>query len=652
MAGTITSAGLGSGIDVESLITQLMSLEKQPITKLQAKDKSYDTKLSAFGTLKSQLSSLQTAAESISTKSTYAVYKATIADTAVASAVAGSSAKAGSYQLEVNSLATSQVAMSASKPNGYTFATGTLTIATGSKTTNISITAGNNSMTGMRDAINAANAGVTASLVTDVSGDTSLKIASTNTGTSNAFTLTGIGLDFDPSNIPGSGAEIYAADSYAATNAQFKINGTSYVRQSNYVTNAIGGVSLSLSATNTGHPTTLSISQSSTKSSFSSYKTSVADSTIASAAAGSGATAGSYQLEVSSLASTQKIVTAPLASGYTFATGPLTLTAGGTTTNINITTSNNTLSGMRDAINAANAGVSASLLNDGSGTRLILSAAQSGTDYGVTVSGLGLSFDPNNISASGTLVDQLTSKAATNAVFKLDGIEITRSSNTITDALDDVSLTLTKTNISNPTSFSVSQDKTAMEDKVKAFITAYNSVISNIKSQTAYNAETKTASALNGDAAVRSIQSQLRNVVGGTLASGSLTRLSDVGIKIEKDGSLTLDSTKFQSVLSDPTKDVGALFTSSGSVSGFADQVTAKVKAFLDTDGLLTSRTDGIKKSQLGIDKQIETLETRLEAIEARYRKQFTALDSTVSSWNSTGNYLTQQLSSLLTKYN
>ena len=652
MAGTITSAGLGSGIDVESLITKLMSIERQPISKLQAKDKSYDTKLSAFGTLKSQLSSLQTAAESISTKSTYAVYAATIANTAVASAVAGSNAKAGSYQLEVNALATAQVAMSSIRPSGFTFNTGTLSITSGGTTKNIDITASNNTMSGVRDAINAANAGVTASLVTDVSGDISLKIASTNTGTSSAFTLSGIGLDFDPANIPSSGTEIYSAASFAATNAQFKVNGASYVRQSNYVTNAISGVNLTLNSTNTGSPTTLSVSQTSTKSSFSSYKASVTDSTIATAAAGSGATAGSYQLEVSSLASTQKIVTAPLSSAYTFATGPLTLTTGGTTTSIDITASNNTLSGVRDAINAANAGVSASLLNDGNGTRLVLSAAQSGTDFGVTVSGLGLSFDPNNIAASGTLVDQLTSKAATNAVFKLDGIEITRSSNTITDVLDDVSLTLNKTNTGSPTSFSVSQDNTAMEDKVKAFITAYNSVISNIKSQTAYNAETKSASALNGDAAVRSIQSQLRNLVGGTLAGGSLTRLSDVGIKIEKDGSLTLDSTKFQSVVSDPTKDVGALFTSSGSVVGFADQIAAKMKSFLDTDGLLTSRTDGIKKSQLSIDKQIETLETRLETIEARYRKQFTALDSTVASWNSTGNYLTQQLSSLLTKYN
>ncbi|MDO6385104.1 MULTISPECIES: flagellar filament capping protein FliD [unclassified Uliginosibacterium] len=455
MAGTITSAGLGSGIDIESLVTKLMSIEQQPITKLQTKDKSFDTKLSAFGTLKSSLSSLQTAAEAIS---------------------------------------------SAAK--------------------------------------------------------------------------------------------------------------------------------------------------------FSAYQASIADSTIGTVSAGSSASAGSYQLEVSSLASSQKVVTTAQSSSYTFADGTLSFDVAGKVTNIDISAAkgNNTLAKVRDAINASGAGVSASLLSDGNGTRLILTASQSGTDNGFTVSGLGLGFDPNDIASSDSLVDQSTSKAATNAVFTLDGVQVTRSSNVISDALDGVTLTLNKKNIGTPTTLNITQDGTAIQKKVEDFITAYNNVVNTIKTQTAWNNDTKTAAALNGDAAVRGIQSQLRSIVSGSLSSGSLTRLSDIGIKIETSGTLTLDSTKFKNVLADPTKDIGSLFAE-GTVSGFADQIADRVKEFLGTDGLLTSRTDGIKKTQLGIDKQIETLEARMTVIEARYRKQFTALDTSVASWNSTGNYLTTQLSSLLTKY-
>lgn len=390
-----------------------------------------------------------------------------------------------------------------------------------------------------------------------------------------------------------------------------------------------------------------------TRNEFAAFKANLADTAVASATAGAGAAASSYRLEVTSLASSQKVVTAAQGSGYTFADGTLSLTVGTTTTNVNISAAagNNTLSGVRDAINAANGGVTASLLNDGSGTRLVLTAKNSGTANAVTISGLGLDFNPNNVAASGALVDQSTSKVATNAVFKIDDVEITRSSNTVSDALDGVTLNLSKTNTGNPTTLTITQDNSAMEEKVKAFITAYNNVISNIKTQTAYNTETKVAGTLNGDSAVRSIQTQLRNVLSGTLAGGSLTRLSEVGMSIAVDGTLSLDSTKFQAALNNPTKDVSALFGSSGSIDGFAKQIATKVSDFLDSDGLLTSRTDGINKSISNIAKQIETLNVRLESIEDRYRRQFTALDTTVASWTNTGNYLTQQLSTLLSSY-
>jgi flagellar hook-associated protein 2 len=653
--GTITSTGLGSGLDIESLVTKLMSIEKQPITTLQKKDSSFATKLSALGTLKSNLSALQTAAEAISSQTKYAVYKANVADSSVASAVAGSGATAGSYTLEVSSLASAQKVSSSYQSTGYTFADDTLSITIGGKTTNISISAaaGNNTMAGVRDAINAANTGVGARLITDSSGNTRLELNSAKTGTASAFTLSGLGMDFNPSNIAASGGLVDQSISSASSDAIFKINNTTYVRSSNYVTTAITGVTLSLTATNAGNPTVIGISQTNSSSKFAAYTATTADSSIASATASSSASAGSYQLEVSSLASSQKIVTSAQSTGYTFADGTLSLDLGGTVTSLSISASagNNTLSGVRDAINNANAGLTASLLNDGSGTRLILSATNTGTDSAVSVTGLGLDFNSSDISASGSLVDQTNSKAATNAVFSLDGVEITRASNTVSDALDGVTLNLTKKNVGSPTTLTIAKDSSALQDKVNTLISTYNTVVKYIKAQSAYDADTQTASALNGDTAARSIQSQLRTLVGGSLSSGSLTRLSDVGVTIAKDGTLSLDSTKFAAAVNDPSKDVSALFVETGTVSGFADQIAKKVASLLDTGGILTSRTDGIKKTQTSIEKQIESLTARMDVIEARYRRQFTALDTTVSSWTSTGTYLTTQLSSLLSKY-
>lgn len=462
---TISSLGVGSNLPLDTLLTQLMAAERQPVTQIETRKSSTQTKLSAYGTLKGSLSALQTAAEALNTKAKFASYTATVADTTVASAVSSSSASAGNYSLEVSQLAQAQKV----KSGGY--ASATSTIATGT----------------------------------------------------------------------------------------FKIE------------------------------------------------------------------IGKYAEDASTDFTASK------------------------TTNITIDSSNNTLQGLRDAINSANAGVTATIVNDGGTTpyRLVLTSSTTGTTNAFQTSGLtgfGYTADANPAPTN----DLSSIQGAKDAKFKLDGIDIVKATNVVTDAIDGVTLTLNKTNVGTPTSLNVATDVSGESTKINAFIKAYNDVVGLMKSQSSYNESSKTAGPLNGDATVRSIQSQLRAIVGGTLTGSGLTRLSDVGIKINVDGTMTADSTKLEAALKDPTKDVGSLFAKVGSTSGFAAQVATAVGDMLDSDGLLTSRTDGLNKTIKDFDKRIEAMNTRLTLVEERYKKQFSALDTMISGLNSTSSYLSQQLSKLL----
>lgn len=395
-----------------------------------------------------------------------------------------------------------------------------------------------------------------------------------------------------------------------------------------------------------------------TKDKFSSYKTSVADETVATVAASGSANTGNHTLEVTQLAAAQSIKspTGYAATTSTIATGTLTLEIGTTTSGaftadgtktktINITSSNNTLGGLRDAINATNSGVTASIINDGSGTpyRLVLTSDNSGTANSFKLSGLaGFDFDP--ATETGSLSKIQSSK---DALFKLDGIDIKKSSNVVTDAMDGLTITLKKTNDLSPTTISVTSDTSAIKDKINAFVKAYNDVNSKIKDLTAYNSSTKVAAALNGDSAARTIRTELRNIVSGTLSSGTMTRLNDAGIKIATDGTLSVDSTKLDKVLADPSQNIYKLFADSDGVSGFADQIGDKLKDMLSSTGIVDTRTTGLQSIVTRYSKQIEAMQARLVQVQARYTKQFSALDTTVAQLNQTGSYLTQALANL-----
>lgn len=394
----LSSAGIGSGLDVNGIVTSLMALEKKPLDALTTKQTDYKAKLSAFGSIQSGIASFQTSLKKLSDPKNLQTVKATAADATVLDASGGAGAVPGNYSIEVTQLAQSQ------------------------------------------------------------------KLASA--GQLNAQAVVGIGtLTFDFGTI--SGGTLGTDGKYSG--AGFTSNGT-----------------------------------------------------------------GSKQVTIDS--------------------------------------SHNTLNGIRDAINAANIGVTASIVNDGSNTpyRLALSNSQTGeaSSMKISVSGdaaLGnlLNHDPAGSQALSQTV------AAQNAALKVDGLAISKASNSFSDVVPGVTLTLKKTNAGSPTSLSVTRDTDAVKANVQEFVDGYNKLTASLKSLSSYDMASKKGAALYGDSSVRAMLSQLRGVVTGTVAGGasSLTRLSDVGISYQADGTLKLDNTKLQKVIDTQFDQLPGLFAASGASS-------------------------------------------------------------------------------------
>ena len=384
-----------------------------------------------------------------------------------------------------------------------------------------------------------------------------------------------------------------------------------------------------------------------TKSStFSATTASAGDTKAFTVSSTASAQTGSYNIEVSQLARAQRTATSATTAPDLSGGGSIDITLGtGTPKTINLA-AGGTLQDLRDAINAADAGVSAQIVNNGTVNQLVISSKETSATNAFKLEGFGglseFSFDP-----AAPAGDMVSVQQAKDAKLSIDGLAITRSSNTVSDAIEGVTLTLAKPTESETTMTVARNDETAKK-AIDDFAKAYNELNSLIRSQTSYNAETKKAGTLNGDTGVRSIQSQLRGVFSNPISGLSgATMLSDAGISIRTDGSMSVDSTKLASALADPSKKIAELFAGNGTVDGFAKTLETRIKDMLATDGLLTSRTDGINRTIKSFDSRIEAFELRLEKVQARYSAQFTALDAAMSSMSTTSAYLTQQLANL-----
>lgn len=370
-------------------------------------------------------------------------------------------------------------------------------------------------------------------------------------------------------------------------------------------------------------------------STFSSKTTSSADATVATATASTTATAGTYDIAITTLAKAHSIRTdTNFAAGATFGAGTLSIQIGSGTAQTVTIEAGKTLAQIAATINDAKVGVSATVVDTGT---LVLTSGTTGPDGAIVLS------DPN-----GLLGATSTLQTATPAAFSVNGIAMTRSSNTLTDAISGVTLNLLKE--ASSTRVTVTNNTGTVTSAVNAFVKAYNDAIGGIKQMTAYDAANKKASVLTGDSTTRSIQSQLSNLVQTSVSgiAGGISRLSDIGITVQKDGTLAVDSSKLSAAVADPGKDVAALFTQTTTGNeGIAVRFNTMLEGIVGTSGLITSRTDGISASIKDLQKRADALNLRLEQVEKRYRAQFSRLDTLIASMNQTSTYLSQQLAAL-----
>jgi flagellar hook-associated protein 2 len=373
------------------------------------------------------------------------------------------------------------------------------------------------------------------------------------------------------------------------------------------------------------------------------------------------ASRGSYNLDVTQLASAQSLASNSFADRDTtqVGSGTLTLTVGGTTTDIVIDGSNNTLEGVAEAINGANAGVSAGIVDTGSGFRLVMSSDESGTANEISIT--SADDDNNNTDMNGLsqfVFDGATSNmeqtvAAKDAIMNVNGIEITRSSNTVEGVVDGVTFNLTDTGTST---VKVTQDSEEVAGRVQAFVDKFNALQDQIKNVAGFNSTSERAGVLSGDSTIRSIQSDLRQKltsIPAGLEGSPIRMLADIGIKTDPStGKLEFDQTKFKEQLGENPDAMTALFSESESGEGIARQMVDSVESFLASDSTLANRTDGLSETLERIGDQRIDLNDRIASYRERLVKQFSAADRLVSQIQSTGNFVQQQLASIAPRGN
>ncbi len=469
----ISSQGIGSGLDVNSIVTQLIAIEKQPLTQLKSKATTLQTQLSLFGTFKSQSSALGDAAATLALASGWGIQKASSSNaTAVGVSLSGT-ATAASLSVEVERLAQAQAS---------------------------------------------ASAGVLAGSVIGAAGTITIQLGNWS-GTSTAQT---------------------------------------------FAAGAAASVDVAIAATDTS-------SQIATK------------------------------------------------------------------------------------INAANAGVTATVLRDGVNERLVLKSSTTGADSGfsvVTSGDVGLSqfaindsggpVDPTNLTpASGMALNQL----ALDAKVKINGVAVSASSNKLTDIVPGVTLQLTQTTTS-PVAITVEDDLAAIQKNVQTFVDAYNALNTTIANATKYDAGTNTGGPLQGDFTTLGVQSALRSVMGSTSTGSTFTRLSDVGIERQTDGSLKLNTSKFTAALAD-LPNLKSLFTADNNntaTNGFGIKVRDFARGLVSFDGRVSTKSTSLQDALKRNSKDQDKVNERATRVEANLRRQYAALDTEMAKWTGLNSYVSSQI--------
>lgn len=648
----ISSPGVGSNLDVNGIVSKLMQVESQPLTQLDKKEASYQAQLSAYGSLSGALGSFQSAVSGLSNLSKFQSFTATPGDSTVLTASASSSASAGSYAVNVTALAQAQTLVAngqSSNTTGLGNGATTLSFQFGTAGTSASfgvaqtVTIGaNSSLQNIADAVNAANLGVSATIVNDGSATPfRLVFSAKNTGAANSMSVTTADptlqgfLSYDQVSVGGVKNMTQTA---AAQNAGLTVNGVAVSSTSNTVTGAITGVTLNLAKIGT---TTLTVArdtatlQSAIEGLVKAYND--ANKTITNLSSYNEATKqGGPLLGDSATRAIQSQIRRTLSSAIPGLNGNLT------------NLSQVGISFQKDGTLALDSAKLQNAISNNFGDLAGLFAAAGKTsDSLVSYLGSSSSTKPGSYDVN---ITQLSTQGNTVGNVNLNLASTTIASGTTMNVtLDGVSASVALT-AGTYTSAQLATMVQSVINSTAAFSAAGSAVTATINgsgflsvtsarhgsaSNVSMTAGTGTSVAAFMGTATNSAGLDVAGSINGIPATGSGQTLTGAT------GSTT-DGLKLQVT--------GGAVGARGTVNfsqGYAYQLNSVLSNFLSSPSLISSRTDGINRSIKDIQHQRDVMNTRLAATEARYRAQFTALDTLISSMTQTSNYLTQQLANL-----
>jgi len=397
-----------------------------------------------------------------------------------------------------------------------------------------------------------------------------------------------------------------------------------------------------------------------------------------------GAASGTYSIQVNQLAASQSLASGSFASGTTSVLGSGKLTielgtwSGGATADdpltevinesapstfapkadakkldLTFSSATTTLADVRDAINNAKSGVTASIVQDTSGARLLVRSNSTGEENAIRISATDLSDAPltGGLGAfnykqpqaiGGTGMTQTV--AAANARATIDGLAVSSSNNTFSGVIENVDFTVAATT-TTPVTLSIGNDNASQRKAVQSFANAYNALNTFLAKQTSYDEASKVGGPLQGDNTVLNLRSRLRGLLGDNGASdSSILALTSSSGTAPRDGSLTLDTAKLDATLSDPSK-LAKLFAgdSGAGITGMAQKVADFTAGLTRSDGLLTARKEGLTKNLTRNQQDQEKVEDRVAKVAERLNKQYQALDGRMASLNTLSTYINQQ---------
>lgn len=356
------------------------------------------------------------------------------------------------------------------------------------------------------------------------------------------------------------------------------------------------------------------------------------------------ALSGNHTIVVSKLASTSAYYSDGVDSSATFASGTLSLQVGsGTTLPINIDSTNNTVSSLAAYINGLDAGVNASVINDSTGSRLVLASTTTGSAGDLTLSGqLSLASDGSSVKF-GKITGQ-------DASLTIDGVPVSSSSNTVVDVLPGVTLNLINASPDSPVQLSIAPDTASITSAVNQFVTSYNTIIQAINAQFTVSGDGSSAPPLEANTSLRILQSDLlSNMTYSMTGNNGITSLASIGITMNNDGTLSLDSTELANVLQNHFADFQNFFQSvDTSNQGFGYHFGIDLLNLTDpTQGVLNVELTQNAATQKMLTDQINDFEDQLAITQQLLIAQYSKVDAALRQYSTILSQVTSELGTL-----